>query len=65
MASHMGVPTGIDLPNERRGFFPNLEWYRKRFGANIGITGHKVNLSIGQGEILTSPSDECLLCCHC
>lgn len=55
LASHMGVPTGIDLPNERRGFFPNLEWYRKRFGANIGITGHKVNLSIGQGEILTSP----------
>lgn len=55
LASHMGVPTGIDLPNERRGFFPNLEWYRKRFGTNIGITGHKVNLSIGQGEILTSP----------
>jgi penicillin-binding protein 2 len=55
LASHMGVPTGIDLPNERRGFFPNIEWYRKRFGANIGITGHKVNLSIGQGEILTSP----------
>ncbi|HNQ42916.1 MAG TPA: penicillin-binding protein 2 [Candidatus Cloacimonadota bacterium] len=47
--------TGIDLPNERTGFFPTTEWYRKTFGKNIGIMGHKVNLAIGQGEILTSP----------
>jgi penicillin-binding protein 2 len=47
--------TGIDLPNERRGFFPDTEWYKKKYGPSIGISGHKVNLSIGQGEILTSP----------
>jgi penicillin-binding protein 2 len=55
MASHMAAPTGIDLPNERRGFFPHTQWYRKTYGKNVGIIGHKVNLSIGQGEILCSP----------
>jgi len=55
LESHMAAPTGIDLPNERRGFFPNLQWYRKTYGKNVGVIGHKVNLSIGQGEILTSP----------
>jgi penicillin-binding protein 2 len=54
-ANHLCVQTGIDLPNERHGFFPDTQWYRKTFGQNIGIQGHKVNLSIGQGEILTSP----------
>lgn len=55
LASHFATPTGIDLPNERKGFFPHTAWYRKTFGKNIGITGHKVNLAIGQGETLTSP----------
>lgn len=55
VASHMAAPTGIDLPNERRGFFPHTQWYRKTYGKNVGIIGHKVNLSIGQGEILCSP----------
>lgn len=55
LESHMAAPTGIDLPNERKGFFPTTQWYRKTFGKNVGIIGHKVNLSIGQGEILTSP----------
>ncbi|HQB97434.1 MAG TPA: penicillin-binding protein 2 [Candidatus Cloacimonadota bacterium] len=55
LANHLCRQTGIDLPNERHGFFPDTAWYRKTFGQNIGILGHKVNLSIGQGEILTSP----------
>lgn len=53
--SGLYAKTGIDLPNERRGFFPDAEWYKKTFGPNIGISGHKINLSIGQGETLTSP----------
>ncbi|MEF3693809.1 MAG: penicillin-binding protein 2 [Candidatus Cloacimonadota bacterium] len=53
--NHLSVPTGIDLPNERRGFFPTLEWYQKKLGRNINVQGHKVNLSIGQGEVLTTP----------
>ncbi|MCK9557308.1 MAG: penicillin-binding protein 2 [Candidatus Cloacimonetes bacterium] len=55
LASHIGRQTGIDLPNERNGFFPDTAWYKQRFGPKIGIQGHKVNLSIGQGEILCSP----------
>lgn len=55
IASHLAIKTGIDLPNERQGFFPDTAWYRKTFGRNVGIIGHKVNLSIGQGEVLTTP----------
>lgn len=53
--NHLCIPTGIDLPNERRGFFPNLEWYYSKLGRNVNVQGHKVNLSIGQGEVLTTP----------
>ena len=53
--SHLFGKTGIDLPNERQGFFPNTEWYKKTYGKNVGIIGHKVNLAIGQGEVLTTP----------
>ncbi len=55
LASHLATKTGIDLPNEREGFFPDTAWYRKTFGRNVGILGHKVNLSIGQGEVLATP----------
>lgn len=55
LASHLATRTGIDLPNERNGFFPDTAWYQETYGANIGTIGHKVNLSIGQGEILISP----------
>ncbi len=54
-AAHLYGKTGIDLPNERNGFFPTTAWYRKTYGKNVGIIGHKVNLSIGQGEVLNTP----------
>jgi penicillin-binding protein 2 len=50
----LGSPTGIDLPYEADGFIPspaqrrashNLGWYR----------GDTLNLSIGQGDVLTTP----------
>ncbi|GAB1468851.1 penicillin-binding protein 2 [Candidatus Cloacimonadota bacterium] len=55
LSSHLASKTGIDLPNERQGFFPSTEWYKKTFGKREGVIGHKVNLSIGQGEVLTTP----------
>ena len=51
----LSVPTGIDLPGERNGFFPTQQWYEDNYGKFFGVTGHKVNMSIGQGEILTTP----------
>lgn len=51
--------TGIDLPNERKGLFPDTKWYRKNYGKHVGIIGHKVNLSIGQGEVLLTPIQVC------
>ncbi|MFO7659617.1 MAG: penicillin-binding protein 2 [Candidatus Cloacimonadaceae bacterium] len=59
--SLLGQRTGIDLPNERSGLFPNTEWYHKNYGQRISIVGHKVNLAIGQGEVLTTPLQICAL----
>jgi penicillin-binding protein 2 len=55
----LGHKTGIDLPNERNGLFPDMEWYHNNYGKRISILGHKVNLAIGQGEVLTTPLQIC------
>lgn len=53
------VNTGIDLPGERKGFIPTRKWYIDSYGKYVAIIGHKVNLSIGQGEVLTTPLQIC------
>ncbi len=50
----LGQPTGIEL-SERSGFFPDTAWYDRRFGKGKWSKGLLLNLSIGQGEILTTP----------
>jgi penicillin-binding protein 2 len=57
--NHLAQRTGVDLPNERIGLFPNTAWYKKRYGKSAVTTGPKVNLSIGQGEIQVSPLQMC------
>ncbi len=47
--------TGIDLPNERGGFFPDSRFYRDKLGVSSSLRGYKANLAIGQGEVLTTP----------
>lgn len=55
----IGRPTGIDLPGEEVGRVPTPRW-RNRW-AKQGLTerpwssGDNVNLSIGQGDLLTNP----------
>lgn len=49
-----GRRTGIDLPGEKPGIQPDRAWLEKRYGKNW-TQGHIFNLSIGQGDILTSP----------
>jgi len=50
----LGEQTGIDLPGEASGFLPTKEWKEKTKGEKwyIGDTYH---VSIGQGDILTTP----------
>ena len=47
--------TGIDLPQERRGLYPDERWYDKRFGVGRWSRGVTLNLAIGQGEIILTP----------
>jgi len=57
--NYMALRTGIDLPGERKGFFPSRDWYIENYGKYVGILGQKVNLAIGQGEILVTPLQIC------
>jgi penicillin-binding protein 2 len=47
--------TGIDLPQERRGLFPDPAWYDKHYGAGRWSKGLVLNLAIGQGETTLTP----------
>ena len=47
--------TGIDLPQERRGLFPDPAWYDKHFGPGRWSKGLVLNLVIGQGECGLTP----------
>lgn len=49
-----GGLTGIDIPNEKSGLLPDRAWYEKRYGKNW-TDGHIFNLSIGQGDLLSTP----------
>lgn len=55
----LGTKTGIDLPGEVAGRVPDAEWKRE-FNRNypeyqMWLPGDTVNMSIGQGDMLTSP----------
>ncbi|MHB1323149.1 MAG: penicillin-binding protein 2 [Coriobacteriia bacterium] len=55
----LGTVTGIDLPGEVSGRVPDAAW-KKEFNANypeyqLWLPGDTVNMSIGQGDMLTTP----------
>lgn len=50
----LGILTGIDIPNERKGIWPSKEWKRGARG-QPWYPGDTVNMSIGQGFVLTTP----------
>lgn len=52
---HLSDKAGIDLPQERRGLFPDVAWYDKHYGAGRWSRGLVLNLAIGQGEIALTP----------
>jgi len=47
--------TGIDIPQERRGLFPDPAWYDRHYGAGKWSKGLVLNLVIGQGETSLTP----------
>ncbi len=49
-----GYKLGTDLSNEGRGFVPNSDYYNKIYSDRWGSLT-VVSLSIGQGELLTTP----------
>ena len=50
----LGSKTGIDLPSEKNGLVPDDEWKQREFNQGW-YPGDSVNLSIGQGSLLTTP----------
>lgn len=57
-----GEKTGIELPGERKGRVPDDGWLKemnrsnpKLFPYSIWLPGYTINMSIGQGDVLTTP----------
>ncbi|MDR1591732.1 MAG: penicillin-binding protein 2 [Prevotellaceae bacterium] len=50
-----GYRLGVDFPNESRGFIPNTAVYDRRHGKKQWRSLNIVSISIGQGEITTTP----------
>jgi len=50
-----GSKTGIDLPNESPGLVPDKAYFDKRYGERGWTRGLILNLSVGQGDLLTTP----------
>lgn len=46
--------TGIDLPNEFLGVVPSRDWKKRKYN-KIWSIGETANMSIGQGDFLTTP----------
>ncbi len=56
MAREFGLttPFRIDLPDENPGFLPNDQWFRQTH-KRPWSDGDTANISIGQGDVLTTP----------
>ena len=50
-----GYRLGVDLPGESRGFIPNAKFYDKFYREGRWSANTIISVSIGQGEILSTP----------
>lgn len=50
----IGKPTGIILPEEKRGLLPTPKWKRENYKERWYL-GETINISIGQGYLLVTP----------
>ncbi len=51
---HLEEETGIDIPSEKKGFFPTPEWKKSKMKM-VWLQGDTVILSIGQGALTVTP----------
>ncbi|MDR1114522.1 MAG: penicillin-binding protein 2 [Candidatus Margulisbacteria bacterium] len=56
----LGTATNIDLPFENNGFVPTARWKKRTYGQEW-FPGDSLNMSIGQGYLLTTPLQMALL----
>ena len=56
----LGAATGIEIPGERAGFIPTRAWKQKTFKESWQL-GETLVAGIGQGYILTTPLQLCVL----
>ena len=52
----IGEPTGVDLPSEGKGFFPDPDWKRRTRGEGWFL-GNTYQVGIGQGDVLVTPME--------
>lgn len=57
----LGKKTKVDLPSEVSGVLPDRAYLDRRFGKRGWTQGLLLNYSIGQGEILVTPLQLCVL----
>jgi penicillin-binding protein 2 len=50
----LGQLLGIDIPGETKGLIPTPEW-KKKTQNEVWYPGNTINMSIGQGDVLTTP----------
>jgi penicillin-binding protein 2 len=50
----LGTPTGIEIPNEKKGLVPTTKW-KYETKKQRWTPGETINISIGQGYLLTTP----------
>jgi Cell division protein FtsI/penicillin-binding protein 2 len=50
----LGKRTGIEVPSERPGLWPSRDWKKATRGMHW-FPGDSLNVSIGQGDVLTTP----------
>jgi len=57
----LGDVTGVDIPSEAVGIIPDHSYFDRRFGKRKWTKGHLLNYSIGQGEVLITPLQACVM----
>ena len=58
----LGSTTGIDVEGELPGLIPDSSYMNKRYGESDWTTGHLLNISIGQGDVLVTPLQMVVYC---